>query len=249
MTSPLRVFVGFDNAETVAYHVLCNSIIKRATIPVTISPVSSHTYEKFYYRNRDALQSNDFSFTRWLVPYLSNYEGISVYMDCDMLMMDDIYNLIREVRKINEIHYDWAVACVKHEHHPKSTTKYLDRPQTAYEKKNWSSFMVMNNTHCRVLSPTYVQEATGLNLHQFKWLDSENRIAALPSRWNHLVDYDQKLDLSEISVLHYTEGGPWFDHYKDCGYANIWRSEYHSSVYSEPYPAKKYPESKRQSES
>jgi hypothetical protein len=242
MSTPLRIYIGYDISETVAYHVLCQSILERSSIPVTFLPLASRNLRKFFDRPRDPLQSNDFSFTRFLVPYLSDYKGISVYMDCDMLMLDDVDNLLTEVRRLN--HEPWAVACVQHEHHPRTTKKYLSRPQTAYPKKNWSSFMVFNNAHCMALTPDYVENATGLQLHQFKWCD-DSMVKPLPQRWNHLVDYTPQTQVKNISVLHYTEGGPWFNDYRDCGYANIWLREYNKTIYCQQQSDDVYPELKR----
>jgi hypothetical protein len=114
---------------------------------------------------------------------------------------------------------------VKHQHEPKETTKFLGQMQTSYPMKNWSSVMLMNNARCRALTPEYVNSASGLELHRFRWLEDEELIGSLPARWNHLVDYDPPLPAAELSLLHYTSGGPWFPDYADCGYADLWRAE------------------------
>ncbi|MFN9573323.1 MAG: glycosyltransferase [Betaproteobacteria bacterium] len=172
----IRVFIGFDPRETVAYNVLAHSINARASQPVTIAPLALSQLGGLYTRERNPLQSTDFSFSRFLTPYLSGYEGWSVFMDCDMLMRDDIAGLwaLRDER--------YAVMCVKHDHQPKEDTKFLGAVQTKYEKKNWSSVMLFNNARCRALTPDYVNRATGLELHQFKWLSNDNLIGSLPPR-------------------------------------------------------------------
>jgi lipopolysaccharide biosynthesis glycosyltransferase len=215
----IRVFIGFDSKEVVAFTVLTHSINARASQPVSIAPLRLSQLGKLFYRERNSLQSTEFSFSRFLVPYLSDYEGWSLFCDCDMLMLDDIANLwaLRDDR--------YAVQVVKHDHTPKETVKFLDQPQTRYEKKNWSSVILFNNARCRALSPHYVNTATGLQLHQFKWLDDDSLIGALPPRWNHLVDYDPPLPVDQVSFLHYTEGGPYFDAYRTCGYAAEWFAE------------------------
>ena len=48
-----------------------------------------------------------------------------------------------------------------------------------------------------------------------------------------LVDYDPKLPITEISNLHYTEGGQYFEGYKNCGYSNEWLHEF--SQLSKPF--------------
>ncbi len=213
----VRVFIGFDAREAVAFSVLAHSILVRASEPVSISPMMLSELKGVFTRERHPLQSTDFAFSRFLTPYLSGYEGWSVFMDCDMLVLDDIANLWR-LRDEGR-----AVMVVKHEHQPRETVKFLDQPQTAYPKKNWSSVMLFNNAKCRALTPEYVNTASGLELHQFKWLPDESLIGELPRAWNHLVGYYNPTP--GVSLVHYTLGGPYFDEYRDCEYAEEWRSE------------------------
>ncbi|MGB8435512.1 MAG: glycosyltransferase, partial [Burkholderiales bacterium] len=213
----VRVFIGFDAREAVAFSVLAHSILVRASEPVSISPMMLSELKGVFTRERHPLQSTDFAFSRFLTPYLSGYEGWSVFMDCDMLVLDDIANLWR-LRDEGR-----AVMVVKHEHQPRETVKFLDQPQTAYPKKNWSSVMLFNNAKCRALTPEYVNTASGLELHQFKWLPDESLIGELPRTWNHLVGYYNPTP--GVSLVHYTLGGPYFDEYRDCEYAEEWRAE------------------------
>ena len=114
---------------------------------------------------------------------------------------------------------------VKHHHVPEETTKFLGNPQSKYEKKNWSSVMLFNNTKCRALTPQYVNTATGLELHRFQWLGDDDLIGDIPHRWNHLVGYDETVAVGDVSNLHYTIGGPYFNEYKDTDYAKEWFAE------------------------
>ncbi len=220
----IDVFIGFDPRETVAFHVLSHSIHARASQPVGITPLMLTELQGIMTRERHPLQSTDFSFSRFLTPYLSDYSGWSVFMDCDMLMLDDIAVLyaLRDER--------YAVMVVKHDHVPKESRKFLDQPQTPYQKKNWSSVILFNNARCRALTPEYVNAASGLDLHQFKWLASDDLIGALPQRWNHLVGYNPPR--KEVSLAHYTLGGPYFEDYKNCEYAEEWRAERDAVLYA-----------------
>ena len=215
MSSPTaRIFIGFDTKEVVAYHVLSQSIIDNASIPVQLSPIVLSNLEGLFTRERNALQSTEFSFSRFLVPYLSGYEGWSLFMDCDMLLRADIAELwaLRDDR--------YSVMCVKHDYQPKVETKFLGQTQTKYEKKNWSSVLMFNNARCRALTPDFVNTATGLQLHQFKWLDSDDQIGELPAAWNWLVnEYDHDPAAKNV---HFTDGGPYFNEYKDDDYAEEW---------------------------
>jgi hypothetical protein len=213
----IRVFIGFDPREASAFSVLAHSIHVRASVPVSVTPLMLSQLAAIFSRERNSLQSTDFAFTRFLTPYLSGYEGWSLFTDCDMLVLDDVAKLwaLRDER--------YAVMVVKHDHRPRESVKFLGQPQTAYPKKNWSSVMLFNNARCRVLTPEYVNAATGLELHQFKWLPDEALIGALPGRWNHLVGYDPPS--RDVSLVHYTLGGPYFEEYRNCEYAEEWRRE------------------------
>ncbi|HEY4635079.1 MAG TPA: hypothetical protein VIG92_00840 [Rhodospirillales bacterium] len=215
----IRVFIGFDPPETAAFHVLSQSIHARASEPVTIAPLMLSQLKGVMTRERHPLQSTDFSFSRFIVPYLCDYQGWAVFMDCDMLMVDDIAKLwaLRDDR--------YAVQVVKHDHVPSETTKFLGQPQSKYEKKNWSSVMLFNNAKCRTLTPEYVNTATGLQLHRFQWLQSDDLIGEIPHRWNLLVGYDKRRPLKDVSNLHYTIGGPYFREYRNTDYAKQWFDE------------------------
>jgi hypothetical protein len=213
----IRVFIGFDGVEAVAYSVLAYSINTRASQPVQIAPVMLDQLQGVYKRERNPLQSTEFSFSRFLVPWLCDYQGWAIFMDCDMLVRDDIDRLwqLRDER--------FAVQVVKHVHIPKEETKFLGAVQTKYEKKNWSSVMLINCARCKALTPDYVNRATGLELHQFKWLGDEALIGEIPPGWNHLVGYDRHR--ADASLVHYTIGGPWFREYEQCEYSDEWRAE------------------------
>jgi hypothetical protein len=213
----INVFIGFDPRETVAFHVLSHSIHARASQPVSITPLVLSQLKQVHTRERHPLQSTDFSFSRFLAPYLSDFRGWSVFMDCDMLMREDIAGLyaLRDER--------YAVMVVKHCHVPREHSKFLGQPQTGYEKKNWSSVMLFNNARCRALVPEYVNSASGLQLHRFEWLAGDELIGVLPARWNHLVGYDPPR--ADAALVHFTLGGPYFDEYCDCEYAEEWRRE------------------------
>ncbi len=213
----IRVFIGFDPREDVAFGVLAHSIHERSSEPVSITPLRLSELGAVYRRPRDPLQSTDFSFSRFLTPWLCDYKGWAIFMDCDMLVLDDIAKLWR----LRDDRY--AVQVVKHVHVPKEDVKFLGAVQTKYEKKNWSSVMLMNCAKCTALTPEYVNAATGLQLHQFKWLGDDHLIGEIPHAWNHLVGYDAPR--RDASLVHYTIGGPYFAAYRDCEYAKEWFAE------------------------
>lgn len=213
----INVFIGFDPDESIALYVLAHSIQSRCSLPVSITPVNLRQLTNIFDRPSHELQSTEFAFSRFLVPYLSNYSGWSLFMDCDMLVLDDIAKLWALADD------NYAVKVVKHIHIPIETTKFFGQKQSTYEKKNWSSVMLFNNARCSVLTPEYVNTASGLELHQFKWLSDEGLIGDLPKSWNHLVGYDSYKE--EVSNVHFTVGGPYFKEYENCDYSREWFAE------------------------
>jgi lipopolysaccharide biosynthesis glycosyltransferase len=213
----IPIFIGYDSKVKIAYHVLAESILKNSSTPVTISPINLSNLKNIYTRKQDPLASTEFSFSRFLVPHLMNYNGWAIFMDSDMVMLSDItelWNLRNE---------KYAVQVCKHDYTPSSKNKFLGNNQTIYAKKNWSSLMLMNTSKCKTLTPEYVNTRSGLELHQFKWLD-ENLIGNIPLEWNWLVgEYPYKKDVHNV---HFTEGGPYFKDYKNTEYADEWFKVY-----------------------
>jgi hypothetical protein len=218
----INIFVGYDSKEKVAFNTLSYSILKNSSQPIAITPIYLDNIKDTFVRERNNLSSTEFSFSRFIIPHLMNYQGWALFMDCDMLMKADIAELWR----LRDDTY--AVQVCKHDYIPKSATKFLGQTQTVYPKKNWSSFMLLNCKKCTTLTPDYVNSATGLELHQFKWLESEDLIGDLPLEWNWLADeYEYKEDVKNI---HYTEGGPYFKGYETTDYADEWFTHYSEST-------------------
>jgi hypothetical protein len=214
MSQTIPIFIGYDPRERAATNVLIDSLYQHSSVPLSITPVLTPQLEAqgLYWRERDPKQSTAFSFTRFLVPHLMGYEGWAIFMDCDMLCRTDIAQLwaLRDER--------YAVLCVQHEHIPNETSKFLGEVQSPYPKKNWSSLMLLNTARCTALTPEYVNQASGLDLHRFHWLSGDHEIGALPQIWNHLVDV-QEPALAEGggALLHWTLGGPWFREQRTMG--------------------------------
>lgn len=212
----IRWFLGYDPVEAGTWGVMAHSLQRHCSMPISIIPVSLKNLEGILTREKSQLQSNAFSFSRFLVPWMCNYEGWAVFSDCDMIARDDPAKLWA-LRDDN-----FAVKVVHHNHVPEESTKYLGNVQTKYHRKNWSSVVLFNNSKCKRLTPEYVNTASGLDLHQFAWLN-DDEIGYLPKTWNHLVGYDQHDN--EAKLIHYTIGGPYFKDYADCDYHQDWWRE------------------------
>lgn len=197
-----HIFLGFDDRSHVGYHVCVESILEKSTIPVAVTPLDLRTLKGVYTRPKSADQLTDFTFTRFLVPFLSGYKGWSLFIDGnDMLIREDISKLfaLRDDR--------YAVMVVKHPEFKTGTHSFMDKSISTYRMFNWSSVMLFNNAKCRALTPKLIHEAERLYLHQFKWLESEELIGELPSTWNHLVGYYEPR--SNINIVHWTSGAPF----------------------------------------
>jgi lipopolysaccharide biosynthesis glycosyltransferase len=219
MNFPLPIFVGFDPREAACYHVFCQSVLARASVPVSFTPLHAPTIANFD-GQKDG--SNAFIYSRFLVPHLMGYSGWAIFCDGDMVVLDDIAKLWAE----RENHtFDKAVAVVKHDYKTKRSRKYIGTPMEAanadYPRKNWSSVMLWNCGHYanRRLTPELVTESPGSFLHRFQWLD-DRQIGALAPEWNVLVG---EQDTAGASLLHYTHGAPGFSHYANCDASEHWR--------------------------
>ena len=218
MTS--NVFVGYDTREDIAYQV-CEFSIKRFNPNVVITPLVQHELrqKKIYWREIDKLASTEFTFTRFLVPHLMNFKGWALFIDCDIVFLEDVNNLF----SLADDRY--AVMCVKHEFNPKPGLKMDGQVQTVYPRKNWSSVVLWNCAHPSnekvtvdsVNNPNF----DGAYFHRFSWLEDEE-IGELPCDWNWLVGWYKKDD-GVPRAIHYTEGGPWFKNYRNCEFNQDWK--------------------------
>lgn len=216
----IRVFIGWDARETVAYHVLAHSLVTRAQCHVQIAPVGNAVLDPaIWWRGRGNYDSTDFSNARFMVPYLCNFSGYAIFMDCDMLLRGSLRGLLDQVYS-DEPRAVWVR---KHEHVPKERTKFLGQPQSAYRRKNWSSLMVFDCSHpcVRQLTADYVNRADGLDLHGFAWCPNEF-IGALSEEWNHLTGPGLPEPAVDPKLVHYTLGGPWHGYWQDR-YAREWK--------------------------
>jgi hypothetical protein len=214
----LQIYIGYDPRETVAFYTLAHSILRRSSVPVSIAPLMRSQLSRLYTRPRGPTESTEFSMTRFLVPALSEFKGWSLFMDCDMLCRTDIAEIVGQIER----QPDKAVLVCQHDYVPKTERKFLDQVQTKYPRKNWSSFMLFNNARCRSLTPEYVNSASGLDLHRFRWTE-DAAIGELALEWNWLVaEYEYN---PAAKMAHFTLGGPWFAEFRDCDYADEWRAE------------------------
>jgi len=221
-----QIFIGYDKREAIAYHTCVNSIVRHATKPISIIPIALNTLQNYQEKHQDG--SNQFIYSRFLVPSLTDYKGWALFIDGDMILCDDISKLfdLKDESK--------AVMVVKHNYKTKFNQKYLGAKNEDYPRKNWSSVILWNCGHQanKVLTADFIENATGAQLHRFTWL-TDDLIGELPIEWNWLPD---ELGFNDnAKLLHYTLGTPCFHDFATTPMADKWHKERIYTEYSMQY--------------
>lgn len=224
-----RVMIGYDSREADAYRVCEKSILRFSHQCITplkeIGLRRSGLYDRPYrcegaqrYDTRDGRPfSTEFSFTRFLVPALNQYEGWALFCDCDFLFRTDVNELFSLCDD------EYAVMCVKHDYRPTETTKMDGQAQQVYARKNWSSLVLWNCGHPmnQKVVPRFINYMPGGKLHAFCWL-KDSEIGSLPEKWNWLAGSSHPA--WEPKAVHYTMGIPSMQGYENAPYADEWRA-------------------------
>lgn len=198
----LRVFIGFDHRQFVSFNVLQQSIFRHSSKPVAITPlvINKEPYLNDLVKDQLPIKKQGltpFTFSRFLVPSLCNYEGWALFLDSDILVRSDIAEL-------------FSLADDKY-------AVMVSKNKIEFE---WSSVMLFNCAKCKMLTPNYIENFTSTKL---LWINPEE-VGNLPSEWNHLVGYDEKRP--DAKLIHYTQGNPCFPETIDCEYAKDWHDEH-----------------------
>jgi len=192
MTSQMmRVFIGSDPRQIISYTVAAASFAFAAnTRPVTVSPIKIETLPM------QRVGLTPFTFSRFMVPWLCDYQGFALFVDADVACVADPADLF-SIAEYDPSKAVWAV-----DTHPE------------FER---AAVMLFNCGHPdnAVLTPDYVSTANGM--HQLRWTEN---IGWLDKRWNHLVGYDQPRP--DPAIIHYTMGVPCWEQTSDCEHADIW---------------------------
>lgn len=219
----IKVFLGFDPREAGAIWTCASSIVQNSSEPVSITFLSEKHLGELKVKHEDGYPpSNQFIFSRFLVPALCDFHGHALFLDGDMIVKGDIAELwaMRDTSK--------AVQVVQHDYKTRATEKYLGAVNRDYPRKNWSSVILWNcaHFHNRKLSPDYIKSSTGAHLHRFEWIDPRF-IGSLPKGWNYLEgEGNQESDPTQIKLIHWTLGGPYFKEYAEVEYASDWKREF-----------------------
>ena len=238
----LTVYIGYDWREHSCAVMLAESIHRYSSRPVTVIPLIYDDLRCRGHHDRpmDPNGATAFSITRFLTPWLhtgysnSDRGKWALFMDCDMLITKDIYEIIPRNNDTKPVY-----VC-KHDYTPSTTDKMGGTAQHVYPLKNWSAVMLFDTSFNQnwVLTPDVVNTADPSFLHQFKWMQNLDQIGDLPLEWNYLVDeglpdeyyggIDQKF-LTEKTLpanVHHTLGSPIFREQIHCGYSEYWKAEF-----------------------
>jgi len=209
----VKIYIGFDQRESVAYHAFVQSLIDHASITLDITPLAVKTLKGYEETHED--KSNDFVYSRFLTPFLNDFKGWAIFADGDMICQTDIKELL-DLKDNSK-----ALQVVKHNYKTKAHQKYLGNINQDYPRKNWSSVILWNCAHPKhkILTPDFIANQTGKYLHRFSWLE-DNEIGELPKEWNWLAtEYPNN---EQANIIHYTLGTPCFKDYRDSEMADIW---------------------------
>lgn len=249
--NPRTVCIGYEPREQAAYTVARQTVRKHSSLqandvlPIVLEevidagiykrrtehrPVSegSKTFRLFDVISEHPM-STEFAISRFLTPEITRRSfrrspgkyGWAVFMDCDEMVRQSMEPLFEQL----EANPDKALFCVKHNHQPVGTVKMDNQVQSQYNRKNWSSFMAFNLDHeaNKALTIDLINTVPGRDLHRFCWLEDDNLIGELDPKWNWLVGHSSP-DINP-AVVHFTEGGPWFENYQSVSYAGEWNKQ------------------------
>jgi len=218
----MKIFIGFDSNYPHVYQV-CRRSIERYSAEHEIIPISRQKLidDGLYWRDPVSGESTEFAFTRFLVPYLSNYEGTSLFCDHDFMWRCDPEELTRFWPRRRDVgQHDVDLMMVKHQLSDKVIyeEKMSGISNKSYPRKCWTSLMFFKNKRFTHMTPEYVNTTSPSDLHEVAWCD-EGKIADLPLSYNYLVGY---YEMKNPRAVHYTNGGPWLNEYKTEEFAKEW---------------------------
>ncbi len=217
MNDIVDIVVGFDPREAVAYHTFTQSVIEKSTVPTRFLPLNISSLSNYRELHNDG--SNEFIYSRFLVPFLMNFENWAIYADGDMVCLEDIKKLwdLRDKK--------YAIQVVKHDYKTKIRNKYWGNKNEDYPRKNWSSLILWNCNHPshKILTPEFVEKQTGAFLHRFSWIN-DDEIGEIEKEWNWLaIEYKEK---ENINLIHYTIGTPCFKEYENTSLSSYWKKSF-----------------------
>jgi|TARA_R100000353_G_scaffold174328_2_gene142066 hypothetical protein len=217
----MKIFIGHDSRYPQATEVCERSIIDHnPDLKDQIHFLDKEILKQSELYGRKDLpgESTEFSFTRFYIPMLCNYDGIAMFCDNDFLWQCDPTEMIKYLG-------DNDIAVVQHEDYNVTKNKMDGIENKSYPRKNWSSLIIYNCSKLQHLTKEYLDNATAAQLHELRWAKN---IGSIPPKYNWLVGLYENCGCTQLKGLHFTEGGPWFDKYKNCEFSEEWWEVYNS---------------------
>lgn len=196
----LKVFIGADSRQPLAYNVLQYSIVSRSSKPVSITPL---ILEQLPITRRGL---TEFTYSRFLVPWLCDFKGTALFLDADMVVDGDIAELFDHASPAAG-----AVQVVK------------DQPQF-----EWPSAMLFNCALCRVLTPDYIENQAN-KLLDLAWAE---QVGDLPAEWNRLLGYGP---VEPGKLYHWTQGIPVWPETRHLPEDAIWHEAAEALTHTVPW--------------
>lgn len=202
LPTPVRVYVGGLEEQLIATKVLEFSIRNHSSMPVEITPLHRTNLSIPLPLKEENQPRTPFSFQRFLIPQLENFNGRAIYLDSDMQVFDD-------VRFLWEMPFDGAdIITVQ------NSTGTNRKPQFSVMLLNCSALNWRISEIIKSLDNgeiTYEEVVLQMSL-------AKNVRAALPATWNSLEHFKE----GETKLLHYTDMiiQPWISTKNPLG--KIW---------------------------
>jgi hypothetical protein len=198
----LRVFLGYDSTMAVAYNVARFSLERRCSQPIAVTPLK---LDAMPIKRRGL---TEFTWSRFLVPHLCDYEGWALFCDSDFLFLCDV----KEIFDLADPKY--AAMIVKNE-----------------KRFEWASLILFNCGHDanKALTPEYIETSNAL--HGMQWLEPA-LVGGLPPVFNHLVGYDAP---KAAKIVHFTQGLPVFPETQGSDYTDEWKREHLAMNHTLPW--------------
>jgi hypothetical protein len=250
-----HIFIGYDEREHEPFLVAKHSLLKHAKVPVKVHQLHHRklreaglftrewttTVSGQYVDNVDGLPfSTQFSHTRFLVPELwrnisdTDKNSLVMFVDCDFVWLNDIGEMFKGVENQKILNGGkFPLHCTQHDYKPKTEVKMDNVVQTNYNMKLWSAMTVFDMDHPdnQKLTPELVNTKPGRWLHNFCWLSNVHAIGNIKPSWHFIPNHSESVS-EEINAIHYTEGGPWFEKYRNTRYSQVWWKEYNDYLKS-----------------
>jgi hypothetical protein len=157
-----------------------------------------------------------FTYSRFIVPYLCGYKGAAIFMDADVVVQGDIAELLAQMDGVS------AVQVNKEQH-----------------KFEWASVMLFNNSNCKILTPEYIDDPS----HKLLDLDW-GPVGEFSAEWNHCVNRAEPTEAKlyhyteGIPLWDEVRGSPldaiWDAEYEDMKSTVPWVELMGNSVHAKP---------------